>query len=73
MSNTLVDLVRDQVLAEGPDIASMSNYVSQRAYDEACEEYVDLAIDLMPHTELLQRISDALEAYLPELGVRLGL
>jgi hypothetical protein len=61
MSNTLNQLVRNQILAEGPDISSMHGYVSQIAYDAACAEYIDEQLNSMTNVELLQRISDAQE------------
>ena len=61
MSTTLSSLVRKQILDGGPDIASERDWLSQMDYDEACERYVDGALDSMSNVELLERISSALE------------
>jgi hypothetical protein len=66
MSTTLSSLVRKQILdggpdIAGPDIASERDWLSQMDYDEACERYVDGALDSMSNVELLERISSALE------------
>jgi hypothetical protein len=63
MSTTLNQLVRDQILAEGPDHVGI----------ESAERYINEQLHYMPHSELLERISVALEDYLPEMGVRLGI
>lgn len=55
---TIGELVRAQVLAEGP----------QHRGARAAMVYVDLSIDAMDNTELLDRISDALEAKASEQG-----
>jgi hypothetical protein len=60
VSTTLNQLVRDQILAEGPDIASLKEYISQRAYVDACENYIDVELNAMNNVELLRYISDAL-------------
>jgi hypothetical protein len=64
MSTTLNQLVRDQILAEGPQI------VNGR---EAVENYINAQLRYMPHSELLERISDALAVIQSEQSVRLGL
>lgn len=50
MSTTLNELVRDQIIAEGPQIV----IASER------ERYVDETLNHMTNVELLERISDAL-------------
>lgn len=71
---TLNQRVREQILAEGPDIASSRDqWTHQAQYDQACEDYVDCALNAMPNVELLERISDALERLMPEISTRLGL
>jgi hypothetical protein len=53
MSQSLDDLVRNQILEEGPD---------DLCYAELGErdEYIDDVLESMPRAEFLQRISDAL-------------
>jgi hypothetical protein len=63
---TLNQLVRNQILSEGPDIASSRDQWTH-------QKQLDGVLNAMTNAELLERISDALEAYLPELGVRLGI
>jgi hypothetical protein len=59
--STLNERVREQVLAEGPDIASSRDqWTHQGQYDQACEDYVDGVLNAMTNVELLQRISEAL-------------
>jgi hypothetical protein len=61
MSKTLNEMVREQILAEGPDIASSRDKWTHKAqYDRACEDYVAGALNAMPNVELLERISNAL-------------
>ena len=50
-TETLNQLVRDQILAEGP----------QHEDAEASELYVNEQLHYMPHSELLERISQALQ------------
>ena len=54
MSTTLNQLVRDQILAEGPQIMG-PDALTRR------EEYTDDALSIMSNVELLERISDALQ------------
>jgi hypothetical protein len=54
VSQSLEDLVRNQILEEGPD--SLWNYGGPRVRDE----YIDVILESMPRAEFLQRISDAL-------------
>lgn len=61
MSTTLVKMVRDQVLAEGLDIASEQDWTDQNHLNTACDEYVDAELNRMSNVELLERISDALQ------------
>jgi uncharacterized protein YaaR (DUF327 family) len=70
---TLNDLVREQILAEGPDIASEREYSDQNHYKEACREYVDQQLSAMTNVELLERISDALYQINEGLSVSLGI
>ena len=72
MSTTLHQLVRDQILADGPKFelpkgASLDDYCDERV------RYVDRKLNAMTNVELLERISDALDAYNRDLSVRLGL
>jgi hypothetical protein len=61
---TLNKLVRKQILAEGPDIASSRDqWTRQEQYLLACDDYVDVVLNSMSRAELLERISDALDAY----------
>jgi hypothetical protein len=73
MSSTLSELVRAQILAEGPDIAGEQDWDNQHKYDDACEAYIDETLDQMTRAELLERISDALDQILRELPTRLGI
>ena len=79
MSGTLNELVRKQILAEGPDLASIRLYTSQNAYVDECTNYVDEQLNSMSRVELLERISDALAQLRPslpslaELSARLGI
>ena len=74
MSNTLDKRVRDQILAEGPDIASSRDqWTHQEQYNLACDDYVDGVLNAMPRAELLERISAALDSIMFELPTRLGL
>jgi hypothetical protein len=59
---TLNQLVRDQILAEGPE-----------GIDGMQEWYVNDVLRHMTNVELLERISNALDALVPELSVRLGI
>jgi hypothetical protein len=55
---TLNELVRDQVLAEGPDLSGGRDWDS---YLYACEDYIDNELNNeMSIAELLERISEAL-------------
>ena len=67
MSTTLNQLVRDQILAEGP------SDTLQVADDLERDTYVDDVLNQMTRAELLQRISDALAVIQSEQSVRLGL
>jgi hypothetical protein len=58
MSNTLNELVRAQILAEGPDIASEQDWINQAQFDKVRDAYVDEQLNAMTNVELLQRISD---------------
>jgi hypothetical protein len=61
--STLNELVRKQILAEGPDIASSRDqWTHQAQYDQAREDYVDGVLNAMTNVELLERISDVLLA-----------
>jgi hypothetical protein len=63
---TLKQLVRDQILAEGPDIASTRDqWTHQEQYNRACYDYVDGELNAMTNVELLERISDALHQPAP--------
>jgi hypothetical protein len=62
MSTTLHRLVRDRILAEGPHSPLPADTI-----------YVDRELNAMTNAELLERISDALDAYNRDLSVRLGL
>ena len=62
MSKTLNGLVREQILAEGPDSLITSSY-----------EYIDNQLNEMSNVELLERISDALYQVTEGLSVRLGI
>jgi uncharacterized protein YheU (UPF0270 family) len=74
-SATLNQLVRDQILVEGPQIGD--EYETQRQVDNAREAYVDETLDQMTRTEMLERISAALEVLMIrqafDMSVRLGL
>jgi hypothetical protein len=73
-STTLNRLVRDQILAEGPDIASeRDRWPSQDAYEHRCQNYVNEQLNDMTNVELLERISDALDRIMRELPTRLGI
>lgn len=50
MNKSLNELVRDQILAEWQQIEDPVER----------ERYVDAVLNLMPHVELLERISDSL-------------
>ena len=63
MSATLNQLVRDQILAE----------VSQMDDPAWRERYVNMVLDKMSNTELLERISAALYQITEGLSVSLGL
>jgi hypothetical protein len=66
MSTTLNELVRDQILAEGPQTPLL-----------AATRYVDRELNAMTNVELLERISDAIELMhrddFESLSVRLGI
>jgi hypothetical protein len=57
-TTTLNGLVRDQILAEGPE---MPYAATLNEHDGNCEDYVSEVLDNMTNTELLERISSALE------------
>ena len=61
------DLVRTQILAEGPDLPSEHDWKTQADYDARCEQYVDDQLNAMSNVELLERISAALES-MPQKG-----
>ena len=63
MRSTLHQLVRDQILADGPPIGGILRRL----------EYANTQLNAMTNVELLERISDALDAYNRDLSVRLGL
>jgi hypothetical protein len=68
-STTLNQLVRDQILAEGPeefDGMYMTSVPTQ-------ERYINEQLNAMTNAQLLERISDALTAIQSEQSVRLGL
>jgi hypothetical protein len=67
MRASLNQLVRDQILAEGPDD------VLQAAPTWEQSMYVDGQLNAMTRVELLERISDALAVIQSEQSVRLGL
>jgi hypothetical protein len=69
MNTTLNELVRDQILAEGPEIEQSGN--TQASYVDACNNYVDEQLNMMTNIELLERISDALYQVTEGLSVRL--
>jgi len=58
----LLDLVRNLILAEGPDLPSECDWQSQVDYDARCEQYVDDTLNAMTNAELLRRISIAIDA-----------
>jgi len=72
MSTTLNQLVRDQILAEGPQIELPEGSTQADYYDELTS-YVDGQLNAIANVELLERISDALDAYNRDLSVRLGI
>ena len=69
MSTTLNQLIRDQILAEGPQIET---YIYR-------ESYVDGQLNTLTNVELLERISDALDVLREgaltanEIATRLGI
>ena len=56
MSTTLKDLVRDQILAEGPD--EFAGMYMTHVPTQVC--YIDQQLNAMTNVELLERISDAM-------------
>jgi hypothetical protein len=56
MSNTLNQVVRDQILAGGPEILDGES--------ELQEQYIDSELNAMTNVELLSRISDALHTFI---------
>jgi uncharacterized protein YpiB (UPF0302 family) len=56
---TLNELVRAQILAEGPQISE--GYHTQLQVEYARDRYIDEQLDSMTRAELLERISAALE------------
>jgi hypothetical protein len=75
VSKTLNELVREQILAEGPDLPSEQDWTSQSDYEARRELYIDEQLDSISNAELLERISDQLDGLLSvsRLSVRLGL
>lgn len=61
MSTTLSELVREQILAEGPDLPSEREDWTHPQYEERCEQYVDDTLNAMSNVQLLERISNALQ------------
>lgn len=59
MSTTLKELVRNQTLAEGPDLATGE-------YDD----YIDMELNATSNVELLERISDVFEYAAAQIAVR---
>lgn len=53
---TVIDRVRAQVLAEGPD----SYDGMDMCHEPTRERYIDDIINAMPNTEMLERISNAI-------------
>jgi hypothetical protein len=66
MSKTLNELVREQILAEGPSYERESHNTLQ-------DYYVNDRLNSMTRVELLERISNALYQVTEGLSVRLGL
>lgn len=60
MSTTLSEMVRSQILAEGPDLEGPT----------ACDRYIDETLSMMSNLELLERISDALQEAATRYAVR---
>lgn len=58
MSKSLSELVREQILAEGPQISD--GYTNQAAVERARERYIDDQLNDLTNVELLERISDAM-------------
>jgi hypothetical protein len=58
---TINELVRKQILAEGPDLPSERNWKNQTDYNVRCETYIDEQLNAMNNVELLERISAAME------------
>jgi hypothetical protein len=63
MNPTLNELVRDNILDAGPQID----------FEEGRTRYVDGVLNGMNNVQLLEAISDTLDAYNRDLSVRLGL
>jgi len=57
---TLNEMVREQILAEGPDLPSERDWTSQSDYEARRELYIDEQLESMSNAELLERISNAL-------------
>jgi hypothetical protein len=60
MSTTLNEMIRRQILDEGPQIEAA----------DVRERYIDSALNDMSNVELLERISDALEYAATRMAVR---
>jgi hypothetical protein len=71
MSTTLNQLVRDQILDEGPDEIGFATSLVEQSSN--WERYVDEQLNAMTNVELLERISNVLHEQLPDLSVRLGI
>lgn len=63
IGTTINKLVRNQILEEIPQITD----------SWLREQYVEVHINALTPAELLERISNALDEFIPELSVRLGL
>jgi hypothetical protein len=61
MSTTVSELVRKQILAEGPGIFEKYQWQSQSDYIDACTNYIDGQLNGMSNVELLERVSDAVK------------
>jgi hypothetical protein len=57
-AKTLNELMRDQILAEGPQI-ELPDGATQADYIDARNTYIDDQLNSMTNLELLERISDA--------------
>jgi hypothetical protein len=66
MSSTLSELVREQILAEGPEY--LADVIPMMR-----EDYITAQLDNMSNSQLLERISDAIDRRLIGMSVRLGI